>query len=41
MGDSGYVAAMPGVDTVKTAADDRALPFSHADEHAVPDRYSV
>ncbi|MFE7470508.1 GH92 family glycosyl hydrolase [Streptomyces sp. NPDC057575] len=41
MGDSGYVAGMPGVGPVKTSADDRALPFSHADEHAAPDRYSV
>ncbi|MFF2506562.1 GH92 family glycosyl hydrolase [Streptomyces sp. NPDC058067] len=41
MGDSGYVTGMPGVGGVKTSADDRALPFSHADEHAAPDRYSV
>ncbi|MEU6657933.1 GH92 family glycosyl hydrolase [Streptomyces sp. NPDC046821] len=41
MGDSGYVTGMPGVGTVKTAADDRGLPFSHADEHAAADRYSV
>ncbi|MFF0628844.1 GH92 family glycosyl hydrolase [Streptomyces sp. NPDC004296] len=41
MGDSGYVTGMPGVGSVKTSADDRALPFSHADEHAAPDRYSV
>ncbi|GAA3195990.1 MULTISPECIES: GH92 family glycosyl hydrolase [Streptomyces] len=41
MGDSGYVTGMPGIGAVKTAADDRALPFRHADEHAAPDRYSV
>ncbi|MEL5953218.1 hypothetical protein AADR41_00120 [Streptomyces sp. CLV115] len=41
MGDSGYVTGMPGIGTVKTAADDRALPFSHADEQAAADRYSV
>ncbi|MDA3627162.1 GH92 family glycosyl hydrolase [Saccharopolyspora sp. WRP15-2] len=41
MGDSGYVVGMPGVGPVKTSPDDRALPFSHADEHAAPDRYSV
>ncbi|MGW2109784.1 GH92 family glycosyl hydrolase [Streptomyces sp. NPDC001948] len=41
MGDSGYVSGMPGVGPVKTRADERALPFSHSDEHAAADRYSV
>lgn len=41
MGDSGYVVGMPGVGTVKTAEGDRGLPYSHADETASPDKYTV
>ncbi|MCX5345559.1 GH92 family glycosyl hydrolase [Streptomyces atratus] len=41
MGDSGYVVGMPGVGSVKTAAADRGLPFSHADETASPELYTV
>ncbi len=41
MGDSGYVVGMPGVGTVKTAEEDRALPYSHGDETASPEKYTV
>lgn len=41
MGDSGYVVGMPGVGAVKTAAADRGLAFTHADETASPARYTV
>ncbi|MBQ0114599.1 MAG: GH92 family glycosyl hydrolase [Bacteroidales bacterium] len=42
MGDYGYVSLMPqtGKD-VKTAANERAMKFSHKDEKATPYRYSV
>ncbi|WP_344635247.1 GH92 family glycosyl hydrolase [Kitasatospora cystarginea] len=41
MGDSGYVAGMPGVGPVRTAEADRGLPYSHGDERSAPDRYTV
>jgi predicted alpha-1,2-mannosidase len=41
MGDSGYVVGMPGIGAVKTAAADRGLPYSHSDETASPEKYSV
>ena len=41
MGDSGYVVGMPGVGAVKTAAADRGLAFTHADETASPELYTV
>ncbi|WP_326769333.1 GH92 family glycosyl hydrolase [Streptomyces sp. NBC_01591] len=41
MGDSGYVVGMPGIGAVKTAEADRGLPFTHADETAAPDKYTV
>ncbi|WP_281175032.1 GH92 family glycosyl hydrolase [Actinomadura oligospora] len=41
MGDSGYVAGMPGVGEVKTAERDRGLPYSHRDETASPEQYAV
>jgi len=41
MGDYGYVTLMPEVDQIKTQPDDRKLGFSHADEIARPDYYSV
>jgi len=41
MGDFGYVTLMPELDNLKTAPDDRKLPFTHADEIARPDYYSV
>jgi len=41
MGDYGYVTLMPEVDEIKTQPDDRKLGFSHADEIARPDYYSV
>src|ERR1700728_2116141 len=41
MGDYGYVTLMPEIDSLKTAPDDRKLPFTHADEVARPDYYSV
>ncbi|MGA4541984.1 GH92 family glycosyl hydrolase [Uniformispora flossi] len=41
MGDSGYVAGMPGVGDVKTAEADRGMPFTRADETASPDKYTV
>ena len=41
MGDYGYVTLMPEVDGIKTQPDERKLGFSHADEIARPDYYSV
>ena len=41
MGDYGYVTLMPEVDDIKTSPDERKLGFSHADEIARPDYYSV
>ncbi|MFI1092602.1 GH92 family glycosyl hydrolase [Streptomyces sp. NPDC020917] len=41
MGDSGYVVGMPGVGAVKTAEADRGLPYSHSDETASPEKYTV
>lgn len=41
MGDYGYVTLMPEVGTLKTTPDERKLPFSHANEVAHPDFYSV
>ncbi len=41
MGDYGYVTLMPEVDRVKTSPEERKLAFSHADEVARPDYYSV
>jgi predicted alpha-1,2-mannosidase len=41
MGDYGYVTLMPEIDSVRTAPDDRKLPFTHADEVTHPDYYSV
>jgi predicted alpha-1,2-mannosidase len=38
MGDSGYVSGMPGVGDVQVG---RSMPYTHADEHASPSRYSV
>jgi predicted alpha-1,2-mannosidase len=41
MGDYGYVTLMPEIDSVKTAAAERRLPFARAAEKASPYRYSV
>jgi predicted alpha-1,2-mannosidase len=41
MGDYGYVTLMPEVDGLKTTPEERALKFTHADEVARPDYYSV
>ncbi|HET6169695.1 MAG TPA: glycoside hydrolase family 92 protein, partial [Terracidiphilus sp.] len=41
MGDYGYVTLMPEIGDLKTTADERKLPFTHADEVAHPDFYSV
>src|ERR1039457_2544647 len=41
MGDYGYVTLMPELDSLKTTPDKRQLPFTHADEIARPDYYSV
>ena len=41
MGDYGYVTLMPEIDTLKTSPEDRKLSFTHADEIARPDYYSV
>jgi predicted alpha-1,2-mannosidase len=38
MGDYGYVSGMPGIGAVQVG---RSMPFTHADEHASPSRYSV
>jgi predicted alpha-1,2-mannosidase len=41
MGDYGYVTMMPEIGNLKTTPDERKLPFTHADEVAHPDFYSV
>jgi predicted alpha-1,2-mannosidase len=41
MGDYGYVTIVPEVDSLKITPDERKLPFSHKDETARPDYYSV
>jgi len=41
MGDYGYVTLMPELDSLKTTPDERKLPFTHSDEIARPDYYSV
>ena len=41
MGDYGYLTLMPEVDSLKITPEDRQLPFTHADESAHPDDYSV
>jgi len=41
MGDYGYVTLMPEIDAIKTKPEDRKLGFTHADEIARPDYYSV
>ncbi|MBB5064856.1 GH92 family glycosyl hydrolase [Granulicella mallensis] len=41
MGDYGYVTLMPELDELKTSPEARKLPFTHADEIAHPDYYSV
>lgn len=41
MGDYGYVTLMPQVGPLRTAPDDRKLPYSHANETANLDRYAV
>jgi len=41
MGDFGYVTLMPELDSLKSTPDERKLPFTHADETARPDYYSV
>jgi putative alpha-1,2-mannosidase len=41
MGDYGYVTLMPEVDSLRIGPEDRKLPFTHHDEIARPDYYSV
>jgi predicted alpha-1,2-mannosidase len=41
MGDYGYVTLMPEIGELKTTPEERKLPFSHANEIAHPDFYSV
>jgi len=41
MGDYGYVTLMPEIGSIKTSPEDRNLAFTHADEIARPDYYSV
>jgi len=41
MGDYGYVTLMPEVDGLKITPEERALKFTHAEEVARPDYYSV
>ncbi len=41
MGDYGYVTLVPELDSLKITPDQRKLPFSHRDEVAHPDYYSV
>ena len=41
MGDYGYVTLMPEIGSIKTSPEDRKLAFTHADEIARPDYYSV
>jgi len=41
MGDFGYVAVMPELDSIKTTPEARQLPFVHTNETATPYYYSV
>ncbi|WP_263356987.1 GH92 family glycosyl hydrolase [Acidicapsa ligni] len=41
MGDYGYVTLMPETGKLRTTPEDRKLPFTHSDEIAHPDYYSV
>ena len=41
MGDYGYVTLMPEIDRIKLKPEDRKLGFTHTDEIARPDYYSV
>jgi predicted alpha-1,2-mannosidase len=41
MGDYGYVTLMPEIGELKTTPEARRLPFTHSDEIARPDYYSV
>ena len=41
MGDYGYVTLVPEIDSLKITPDERKLPYSHQDESAHPDDYSV
>lgn len=41
MGDYGYLTLMPQVGPLRTAPEDRKLPFTHADEVAGPEYYAV
>jgi len=41
MGDYGYITLMPQTGELRTAPEGRGLPFSHSDEVATPDYYSV
>lgn len=41
MGDYGYVTLMPQVGALRTAPEDRKLPFRHEDESSSPDYYRV
>lgn len=41
MGDYGYITLVPELDSLKITPDQRKLPFSHRDEIAHPDFYSV
>jgi predicted alpha-1,2-mannosidase len=41
MGDYGYVTVVPEIDRLKIEPEDRKLPFSHKEEIAKPDYYSV
>jgi predicted alpha-1,2-mannosidase len=41
MGDYGYITLMPEIGPTNLALEDRKLPFSHKDEIAHPDYYSV
>ena len=41
MGDYGYVTLMPEIDDIKIKPEDRKLEFTHSDEIARPDYYSV
>jgi predicted alpha-1,2-mannosidase len=41
MGDYGYVTLMPEIDSLKISPEERKLSFTHADEIAHPDYYSV
>jgi predicted alpha-1,2-mannosidase len=41
MGDFGYLTLMPEIGELKTAPDERKLPYNHVDEITHPDYYSV